>query len=52
MVFVVQAGAESTKRRIFYQDTSFGPNDHMLSQKVLVDIGVDTIAGKNQPAAM
>jgi hypothetical protein len=52
VVFVVQAGTESAKRRIFYQDTSFGPNDHMLSQKVLVDIGADIFAGKKQPSAM
>jgi hypothetical protein len=27
------------------------PGDHILSQKVLVDVSVDTFASKNQPSA-
>jgi hypothetical protein len=38
--------AESLKRLIFHQNTSFDPRDHMLSQKLFVDVGIDAFPGK------
>jgi hypothetical protein len=40
---------QSTKRHIFCQDMSSGPRKYMLSQKLLVDVSVETFADKNRP---
>ncbi len=48
VVLAVWASTKSAK--IFHQDASSGPRgpDHMLSQKLLVDISIDPFAGRNQ----
>jgi hypothetical protein len=47
VVLWLKAGAESIKKRIFHRDTSSGPREYVLSQKISVDIGVEMVAGKN-----
>jgi hypothetical protein len=51
VILVVQASAESSKKRIFRQDMDLAQEDHMLCQKLLAVIGVDTFIGKNLPSA-
>ncbi len=51
MVLAVQASAESSKKRIFRQDMDLAQEDHMLCQKLLAVIGVETFVGKNLPSA-
>jgi hypothetical protein len=53
VVFVVNAGAESAKRRAIFSVRihPLAPGDHVVSQKLLVDVGVYTFACENQPSA-
>jgi hypothetical protein len=39
--------AESAERLFFHQATSLWTQDQMLSQKLLLDVGVDTFTGEN-----
>jgi hypothetical protein len=47
VVLAVQAGAGFTEGCIFCQDKSSDPADQMLSQKRLVDAGVNTFTKEN-----
>jgi hypothetical protein len=48
---MVWAGIKSAVRHISVRTLPLDPVDHMLSQKLLVDVGVDPFAGKKQPLA-
>jgi hypothetical protein len=48
VVLAVQASAESAERHIlFARINSLDPGDQMLSQKRLIDAGIDTFPSKN-----
>jgi hypothetical protein len=49
VVLAAWAGAELVDRHSSHQDISFHQGDHMLSQKLLVDVSLDMFTGKNQP---
>jgi hypothetical protein len=48
LVLVVWKGAKVTERLLFVRLSPLDPGDHMLSQKLLVDVGADTLASKIQ----
>jgi hypothetical protein len=52
VVMAVRAGTKSTGRHIFRQNTSHGPLGHMVSQKLLGDVGVDQFSGKTCVAGL
>jgi hypothetical protein len=49
VVFVVYAGADSAKDIFSFRIRPLAPGDHILSQKLLVDVSVYTFGGENQP---
>jgi hypothetical protein len=49
---MVLASTESPKKDIFsVRIHPSAPGNHILSQKLLVDVGVYKVTGKNQPSA-